>query len=153
MSFEGSHGSAGSLGGTASKPNQAAASRFDALKDDVTNVLDRGRTGVVDSANTAGDNLSSDVAKLRADMASIQQTMSKFVSQAGGEAVKTAQGVGSAVASQIGDVANEMASATREQAKTFASEVEKMARANPLATVGATLLVGVIIGMMSRGRA
>jgi hypothetical protein len=36
--------------------------------------------------------------------------------------------------------------------KTFASEVETMTRRNPLGAIGATLLVGVIIGMMSRGR-
>jgi ElaB/YqjD/DUF883 family membrane-anchored ribosome-binding protein len=137
--------------GGASKVNQAPQSRTDALKTDVGNALERGRSGIADSAQAAGDSLSSDVAKLRADIAAIQQTMSKFASQAGGEAVKTAQSVGSAVASQIGDVATEMASATKEQAKTFASELENMARKNPLGTIGATLLVGVIIGMMSRG--
>ena len=40
-----------------------------------------------------------------------------------------------------------------QQVKTFASEMENMARKNPLGTIGATLLVGVVIGMMSRGRA
>ena len=29
--------------------------------------------------------------------------------------------------------------------------MENMARKNPLGTIGATLLVGVVIGMMSRG--
>jgi ElaB/YqjD/DUF883 family membrane-anchored ribosome-binding protein len=73
------------------------------------------------------------------------------VSQAGGEATRTAQSVGSAVASQIGGVASDMASATTEQAKTFASELENMARKNPLGTIGVTLLAGVIIGMITRG--
>jgi ElaB/YqjD/DUF883 family membrane-anchored ribosome-binding protein len=104
--------------------------------------------------------LQQDVAKLREDMAAIQQTLAKFASEAKGEAIKTAKNVGSAVASQAGDaasqvgeVAAEYAAAASQQVKTFASEMENMARRNPLGTIGATLLVGVVIGMMSRGRA
>ena len=138
-------------GGTAHLASQAAQSRVDTLKSDVGNALERGRSGIADSAQTAGTDLASDVSKLRADIASIQQTMAKFVSQAGGEATRTAQSVGSAVASQIGGVASDMASATTAQAKTFASELETMARKNPLGTIGVTLLAGVIIGMITRG--
>jgi ElaB/YqjD/DUF883 family membrane-anchored ribosome-binding protein len=133
------------------KDDQNAQSRVDALKGDVGNAIERGRSGIAESAHAAGDSLTTEVAKLRTDMAAIQQTLSKFASRAGGEAVKAAQDVGSAVASQIGDVAGEMVSATKEQAKTFASELENMARRNPLGTIGATLLVGVIIGMITRG--
>jgi ElaB/YqjD/DUF883 family membrane-anchored ribosome-binding protein len=131
----------------------------DTLKDKVGDALERGKSGVADSAQNAGDNLSQDVAKLREDMAAIQKTLAKFASEAGSEAAKTAQNVGSAVASQVGDVAtqvgeaaSEYASAATQQVKTFASEMENMARKNPLGTIGATLLVGVVIGMMSRGR-
>jgi ElaB/YqjD/DUF883 family membrane-anchored ribosome-binding protein len=136
---------------TGNPGGQTASSRVDTLKDNVGNAFDRGRSDIAASASMAGDNLSADVARLREDIAAIQQTMSKFASEAGGQAVKTAQDVGSAVASQVGDVASEMASAAKDQAKTLVSEVESMARRNPLGTVGATLLVGVIIGMMSRG--
>jgi ElaB/YqjD/DUF883 family membrane-anchored ribosome-binding protein len=146
--------------GSANKPGQNVAKGVEALKDKVGDVLDRGKSGLADSAYTAGDSLNQDVAKLREDMAAIQKTLSKFASEAGNEAVKTAQNVGSAVTSQMGDVAqqvgetaSEYASAATQQVKTFASEVETMARKNPLGTIGATLLVGVVIGMMSRGRA
>ena len=123
-----------------------------ALKDKVADALDRGRSGVAESAQAAGDSLQQDVAKLREDMAAIQQTLAKFASEAKGEAIKTAKNVGSAVAAQAGDAA-EYAAAATQQVKTFASEMENMARKNPLGTIGATLLVGVVIGMMSRGRA
>jgi len=143
-----------------SKPLQNATKGVEALKDKVGDALDRGKSGLADSAHTAGDSLNDDVAKLREDMAAIQKTLSKFASEAGNEAVKTAQNVGSAVASQVGDVASqvgaaasEYASSASQQVKTFASEMENMARKNPLGTIGATLLVGVVIGMMSRGRA
>ena len=153
-------GSNPSQGGSPSKPLQNAGKSIDALKDKVGDALDRGKSGFADSAHSAGDSLKDDVAKLRDDMATIQKTLSKFASEAGNEAVKTAQNVGSAVASQVGDMANqvgetasEYANAATQQVKTFASEVESMARRNPLGTIGATLLVGVVIGMMSRGRA
>ena len=63
------------------------------------------------------------------------------------------------VASQVGsttsgvtDAGSVLASAAKEHAKTLASELEGMARRNPLGTIAGALLVGVIIGMMSRGR-
>ena len=147
-------------GGAVNKPGPNAGKSVEALKDKVGDALDRGKSGLADSAYSAGDSLNQDVAKLREDMAAIQKTLSKFASEAGNEAVKTAQNVGSAVASQVGDMANqvgetasEYAAAATQQAKTFASEIEVMARRNPLGTIGATLVVGVLIGMMSRGRA
>jgi hypothetical protein len=45
-----------------------------------------------------------------------------------------------------------MASTAKEQVKTFASELEAMARKNPLGTIAGTLVAGIVIGMMSRGR-
>jgi ElaB/YqjD/DUF883 family membrane-anchored ribosome-binding protein len=146
--------------GGGNKPGQTAAKGVEALKDKVGDALDRGKSGFADSAYAAGDSLNDDVAKLREDMAAIQKTLAKFASEAGGEAMKTARNVGSAVSSQMGDVAqqvgetaSEYASAATQQVKTFASEMETMARKNPLGTIGATLVVGVLIGMMSRGRA
>lgn len=132
--------------------NTRTQSAADALKDQVGDALDRGKAGISESAKVAGDSLAEDLFKLREDMARMQQTLSKFASTAGGEAYRTAQTVGAAVASQVGEVASEVASGAKEQAKTLASEVESMARRNPLGTIAATLLIGVVIGMMSRGR-
>ena len=147
-------------GSSSNKAGQGAGNGIEAMKDKVGDALDRGKSGLADSAYAAGDSLTEDMAKLREDMAAIQKTLARFASEAGGEAVKTAQNVGSAVASQVGDVAqqvgetaSEYASAATAQVKTFASEMENMARKNTLGTIGATLLVGVVIGMMSRGRA
>jgi hypothetical protein len=50
------------------------------------------------------------------------------------------------------DTGSELATSAKEHAKTFASELEGMARRNPLGTIAGVLLVGVIIGMMTRGR-
>jgi hypothetical protein len=45
-----------------------------------------------------------------------------------------------------------LASSAKDQVKTVASELEAMARRNPLGALAGTLVVGLIIGMMSRGR-
>jgi ElaB/YqjD/DUF883 family membrane-anchored ribosome-binding protein len=61
------------------------------------------------------------------------------------------------LAGQVGSVASdvagrsaEMASAASDQAKTFASELESMARRNPIGAIAGALLVGVLIGLMGR---
>jgi ElaB/YqjD/DUF883 family membrane-anchored ribosome-binding protein len=130
-----------------SRNSQTEPGGSSGLRDKVGTAVDRGKSGIADSAQAAGDSLSTDVAQLQKDIAAIQQTLSKFASEAGGEALKTVQSVGTAV----GAAASDVASAASTQVKTFASEVERMARANPLATVGASVLVGVIIGLLSRG--
>ena len=75
------------------------------------------------------------------------------------QAAKTIRSMSKMVASQVGsaasgvaDTGSELASSDRDQVKTFASELEDMARRNPLGTVAGALLVGVVIGMISRGR-
>jgi ElaB/YqjD/DUF883 family membrane-anchored ribosome-binding protein len=76
-----------------------------------------------------------------------------------GEAAKTIRDIGETVAAQVGtaasglaDKSSEFATSAKVQAKTFASELEAMARRNPLGTIAGALLVGIVIGMMSRGR-
>jgi ElaB/YqjD/DUF883 family membrane-anchored ribosome-binding protein len=100
-----------------------------------------------------------DLSDLRRDMAKLTDTLARFVSQAGGDAAKTVRSLSQTLASQVGsaagevaDAGSELASSAKEHAKTFASELEGMARRNPLGTIAGALLVGVIIGMMSKGR-
>ena len=76
-----------------------------------------------------------------------------------GDAAKVIRDIGETVAAQVGtttsglaDKGSELASSAKAQVKTFASELEAMARRNPLGTIAGALLVGVVIGMMSRGR-
>ena len=102
--------------GGVNKSGQNTARDVESFKDKVGDALDRGKSSLANSASTAGDSLSDDVAKLREDMAAIQKTLSKFASQAGGEAVKTAQNVGSAVASHVGDVAQQVGETASEYA-------------------------------------
>lgn len=100
-----------------------------------------------------------DLSKLRGDVASLTDTVTRLASQMSDQAVKTVRNVSQMVASQVSgtasgaaDTGSELASSAKQHVKTFASELEGMARRNPLGTVAGALLVGVIIGMMSRGR-
>ena len=105
------------------------------------------------------DGLGETLSQLSRDVASLKNTFALLASQTGGEAVKTMRNMSDAVASHVGDAASGaadtgsgLATSAKQQAKTFASELEAMARRNPLGTIAGTLMVGVIIGMMSRGR-
>src|SRR5450631_2364740 len=69
------------------------------LQDKVGSAVDQARTGIADSASSASADLASDVEKMRADMASMKDTLAKFASEAGGHLGKSAQTVGDALAS------------------------------------------------------
>jgi len=99
------------------------------------------------------------LSELRQDMTSLKNTLSRFASQAGDDAAKTVRGASQSLASQVGgaasgvaDMGSDLATTAKEHAKTFASELEGMARRNPLGTIAGALVVGVVIGLMSRGR-
>jgi ElaB/YqjD/DUF883 family membrane-anchored ribosome-binding protein len=111
------------------------------------------------AADTARDRLAEDVSSLRADMTKLHDTLSKFVSEAGGQAARTARSVCQAVASQVGSTATglastgaDIASSATDQLKTFATELEGIARKNPLGALAGALAVGIAIGLIVRGR-
>lgn len=105
------------------------------------------------------DGLGEAVSQLSRDIASLKDSFAQLASQAGGEAAKAMRNIHQTVASQVGDAASgaadrgaDLAAAAKEQVKTFASELEAMARRNPLGTIAGTLVIGIVLGFMSRGR-
>jgi ElaB/YqjD/DUF883 family membrane-anchored ribosome-binding protein len=113
----------------------------------------------VSTQSSTSDSLTNAMGRLRDDIASLKETVARLASQASTEAGKTIREVGETVASQVGSAASsvaeagsELAGSAKEQAKTLASELEAVARRNPLGALAGALLVGVLIGMMSRGR-
>ena len=112
-----------------------------------------------DADDLRPDSFGETLSQLSRDVASLKDTFALLASQASGEAAKTMRNMSEAVASQVGDAASgvadtssDLASSARHHAKTFASELDAMARRNPLGTIAGTLVVGVIVGMMTRGR-
>jgi ElaB/YqjD/DUF883 family membrane-anchored ribosome-binding protein len=88
---------------------------------------------------------------LRRDLNSLKDTVSRFISQAGEVSSSVANQV-SGAASDLAERGANVASAAKDQAKTFASELEGMGRRNPLGAMAAAVMVGVLIGLVSRGR-
>jgi ElaB/YqjD/DUF883 family membrane-anchored ribosome-binding protein len=112
-----------------------------------------------DAEHLPNDGLTETMGQLSRDVASLKDTLALLASQAGGGAAKAFRNVGQTVASQVGstasgvaDAGTDLATSAKERAKTFASELEGMARQNPLATIAGTLLVGVLIGFMTGRR-
>lgn len=102
--------------------------------------------------------LHDDLHKPREKVTGQKDDVGSFTSQVG-EAKKAIHDMSETVAAQVAtaasglvDKSSEFATSASSHAKTFASELEAMARRNPLGTIAGALLVGVVIGMMSRGR-
>jgi ElaB/YqjD/DUF883 family membrane-anchored ribosome-binding protein len=89
---------------------------------------------------------------LRSEINSLRDTVGNFVSSNAGAAAQTVKETTSEVATQIGNTASGLASAASDQAKTLTAELERVGRANPLGAIAGALLVGVLIGMIGRGR-
>jgi hypothetical protein len=132
--------------------DQATRGSATALKKGVANAVDQGKADIAFSVDAARVSFDEDFRKLKADLAGLQETMTRFASGAGGAAAITVKNVGHTVASHAGSAAGELAGSATDQIKTFASELEGMARRNPLRALAGTLALGVLVGMMTRSR-
>src|SRR5262245_14659087 len=145
--------------GTRSRSSEHQGKTTNMNSNPTSGQISRSTPGQVEPEHVAPDGLSAEMSNLRRDVTSRKDTFARLASKVGGEVAKTAGGMSQPSTPQVGsatsgvaDAGSELASATKEHAKTFASELEGMARRNPLGTIAGALLVGVIIGMMSRGR-
>jgi ElaB/YqjD/DUF883 family membrane-anchored ribosome-binding protein len=123
----------------------------------ISDSIARGKDAVGAASKDAKESAGSDLQAIRNDLNHLKDTLARFMSQASSEAVKSAREVTSTVAGQVSDVASDLAnrgsqlaSSAGEQAKTFATELESMARRNPLGALAGAVAVGVLIGIMGR---
>jgi ElaB/YqjD/DUF883 family membrane-anchored ribosome-binding protein len=123
----------------------------------VNDPIKRGREAISSAASDAANSAAPDLQSLRDDLNGLKDTISKFVSIASNEAMKSARDVASSVTAQVGttagslaDAGSDFASAATQQAKTFASELEGMARRNPLGALAGAAVIGILIGMLGR---
>ena len=67
------------------------------------------------------------------------------------EAVGDAVDRGQAAMSHVGANANDMAKSAQQQMTTFASELTKMTRQNPLGALAGAAIAGLVVGLLARG--
>ena len=142
-------------GGSQVKENSGNSN--EATSKAISDSIARGKDAVGVAAKDAMNSAGSDLQSLQADLNGLKETVTKFMSEAADQAAKTARVVSSQVTSRVSDVAGDladrgsaMASTATEQAKTFASELESMARRNPIGALAGAVLVGVLIGVLGR---
>jgi ElaB/YqjD/DUF883 family membrane-anchored ribosome-binding protein len=138
-------------GGSQFKDNSRSSN--EATSAAITDTIVRGKDAVGAAAKDAMNSAGSDLQSLQADLNGLKETVTKFMSEAADQAAKTASQVTSRVSDVAGDLADRgsaMASTATEQAKTFASEVESMARRNPMGAIAGAVLVGIMIGVLGR---
>ena len=106
------------------------------------------KTGTTGSSgrSTTGD-INADLNNLRSDFNALKDTVTDYVSKTGSDALDSAKKATTDVANKASD----LASAASDQAKTFASELERMGRNNPLGAIAGAVLVGIVIGLIGRG--
>jgi len=101
----------------------------------------RHKEHLTQTAASARDDIASDLRKLTEDVSRLSGTVS---------------GIARTVSSQIGEAASDLgsgvASTAKNQAGSMVTELERVARRNPLAVVAGALCVGMMIGLMSGRR-
>jgi ElaB/YqjD/DUF883 family membrane-anchored ribosome-binding protein len=130
----------------------------------VSESLNRGKEAIGAAAGEAMTSAASDLQAIRNDLNSLKDTLAKFMAQATNEAARSAREVSASVAGQVkdavgnaGDVAGDLAdkgsqfaATAGERAKTFAGEIEAMARRNPLGALAGAVAIGFLIGVWGR---
>jgi ElaB/YqjD/DUF883 family membrane-anchored ribosome-binding protein len=123
----------------------------------IANSMSRGKEAVGVAAAEAMESDGIDLKALQDDLNNLKDTVTKFISRTGNEAAKSAREITTNIAGQVGSVASDiadkgtnMATVATNQAKVFGTELENMARRNPLGAIAGAVIVGVLIGMMGR---
>jgi ElaB/YqjD/DUF883 family membrane-anchored ribosome-binding protein len=133
--------------------NQSKAAGVGDLSGSTASAMNRGKEALGTAASEAMDAGKAELKSLQSEMSDLKDTVAKFIDRAGNETAKSAREIAGHVSATAGDLAERganVASAATDQAKTFAAELENMARRNPLGTLAGVLLAGVLIGMMGR---
>jgi ElaB/YqjD/DUF883 family membrane-anchored ribosome-binding protein len=131
----------------------------------VSESLNRGKDAIGAAASEAMAAAASDLQAIRNDLNSLKDTLARFMAQATGEAAKSAREVSGSVAAQVKDAVGDtvgdfaggladqgtrFASTAGEQAKSFAGELEALARRNPLGALAGAAAIGFLICVLGR---
>ena len=112
----------------------------------VVESLTRTKEAIGSAASEAVDSAGSDLDALVRDLNGLKDTLATFLSKAGNEAMRSARDVSSGLADQGAS----MAAAAAEGGKSLTAELESMVRRNPLTSIAAAFVVGIILGRRGR---
>jgi ElaB/YqjD/DUF883 family membrane-anchored ribosome-binding protein len=128
-------------------------SKGDSLRESVASSTSRGKEAVSTTASEAMDTAGADLKALQSDLSELKETVAKLISRASNETTKSAREIAGQVSTAASDIAEKganVASVATDQAKTLVTELENIARRNPLGALAGAVVVGVLIGMMGR---
>jgi ElaB/YqjD/DUF883 family membrane-anchored ribosome-binding protein len=112
----------------------------------VVESLTRTKEAIGSAASEAVDSAGPDLDALVRDLNGLKDTLATFLSKAGNEAMRSARDVSSGLADQGAS----MAAAAAEGGKSLTAELESMVRRNPLTSIAAAFVVGIILGRRGR---
>lgn len=127
--------------------------KTDSLRESAASSISRGKEAVSEAVSDAMDTAGADLKALQSDLSDLKTTVAKLVSRAGVESAKSAREIAGQVSTAASDLAEKgvnVASVATDEAKTLATELENIARRNPLGALAGAAVVGVLIGMMWR---
>jgi ElaB/YqjD/DUF883 family membrane-anchored ribosome-binding protein len=115
--------------------------------------MSRTKDAMSTAASEAMESAGADFKALQRDLNDLKETVAKLISRAGNETAKSAREIAGQVGTAASDIAERgagVASVATDQAKTLASELEGIARRNPLGALAGAVILGIVIGMMGR---
>jgi ElaB/YqjD/DUF883 family membrane-anchored ribosome-binding protein len=122
-------------------------------QDSVASSINHGKEAVTTAAQEAVDAGGAALKTLQRDLSDLKETVEKLISQASNETARSARGVAGQVRTAASDIAERgahVASTATDQAKTLVTELENIARRNPLGALAGGVFVGILIGIMGR---
>jgi ElaB/YqjD/DUF883 family membrane-anchored ribosome-binding protein len=122
-------------------------------QESIASSINHGKEAVTTAASEAVDAGGVALMALQSDLSDLRETVAKLISRASNETAKSAREVAGQVSTAASDVAERgahVASAATDQVKTLITELENVARRNPLGALAGAVVVGILIGMMGR---
>jgi ElaB/YqjD/DUF883 family membrane-anchored ribosome-binding protein len=127
-------------------------SKADNLREGIAS-SSRSAEAVSAAASDAKDTAGADLTALQRDLSELKEIVAKLVSRAGDGAAKSAREIAGQVSTAASDLADKgasVASVATDQAKTLVTDLENIARRNPLGALAGAVVIGALIGMMRR---
>jgi ElaB/YqjD/DUF883 family membrane-anchored ribosome-binding protein len=122
-------------------------------QESVASSINRGKDAVTTAASEVVDAGGAALKALQSDLSDLKETLEKIISRGSNETTKSAREVAGQVSTAGSDITQRgvhAAAAATDQAKTVVTELENIARRNPLGALASAVVVGILIGMMGR---